>query len=126
MNALIFFIVLAIAITLQYLIIYVAYLPVSRRHASQKQLLHASFVVLGYSMMAGVLLKLAELPRSIGVLITAILIHMMGRRILCQSNKQAWASCGIFIALILAIAAGFICLMETNDDFRAIMLPKTQ
>ena len=126
MNALIFFIVLAIAITLQYLIIYVAYLPVSRRHASQKQLLHASFVVLGYSMMAGVLLKLAELPRSIGVLITAILIHMMGRRILCQSNKQAWASCGIFIALILAIAAGFICLMETNDAFRTIMLPKTQ
>ena len=126
MNALIFFIVLAIAITLQYLIIYVAYLPVSRRHASQKQLLHASFVVLGYSMMAGVLLKLAELPRSMSILITAILIHMMGRRILCQSNKQAWASCGIFIALILAIAAGFICLMETNDDFRAIMLPKTQ
>ena len=126
MNALIFFIVLAIAVTLQYLIIYVAYLPVSRRHASQKQLLHASFVVLGYSMMAGVLLKLAELPRSIGVLITAVLIHMMGRRILCQSNKQAWASCGIFIALILALAVGFICLMETNDDFRAIMLPKTQ
>lgn len=126
MNALIFFIVLAAALTLQYLIIYVAYLPVSRRHASQKQLLHASFVVLGYSMMAGVLLKLAELPRSMSILITAILIHMMGRRILCQSNKQAWASCGIFIALILAIAAGFICLMETNDDFRAIMLPKTQ
>ena len=126
MNTLIFFIVLTIAITLQYLIIYVAYLPVSRRHASQKQLLHASFVVLGYSMMAGVLLKLAELPRSIGVLITAILIHMMGRRILCQSNKQAWASCGIFIALILAIAAGFICLMETNDAFRTIMMQKAE
>ena len=126
MNALIFFIVLAIAITLQYLIIYVAYLPVSRRHASQKQLLHASFVVLGYSMMAGVLLKLAELPRSIGVLITAILIHIMGRKLLHQSHKQAWASCGIFITLILAIAAGFICLMETNDAFRTIMLPKTQ
>ena len=126
MNALIFFIVLAIAITLQYLIIYVAYLPVSRSHASQKQLLHASFVVLGYSMMAGVLLKLAELPRSIGVLITAILIHMMGRRILCQSNKQAWASCGIFITLILALAVGFICLMETNDAFRTIMMQKAE
>ena len=126
MNALIFFIVLAIAITLQYLIIYVAYFPVSRRHASQKQLLHASFVVLGYSMRAGVLLKLAELPRSIGVLITAILIHIMGRKLLHQSHKQAWASCGIFITLILAIAAGFICLMETNDAFRTIMLPKTQ
>ena len=126
MNALIFFIVLAIAVTLQYLIIYVAYLPVSRRHASQKQLLHASFVVLGYSMMAGVLLKLAELPRSMGVLITAILIHMMGRRILSQSNKQAWASCGIFITLILALAVGFICLMEANESFRAIMMQKAE
>ena len=126
MNALIFFIVLAIAVTLQYLIIYVAYLPVSRRHASQKQLLHASFVVLGYSMMAGVLLKLAELPRSMGVLITAILIHMMGRRILSQSHKQAWASCGIFITLILALAVGFICLMEANESFRAIMMQKAE
>ena len=126
MNTLIFFIVLAAALTLQYLIIYLSYLPVSRRYVTQKQMHHASFVVMGYSMMAGVLLKLAELPRSIGVLITAIFIHMMGRRILCQSNKQAWASCGIFIALILAIAAGFICLMETNDDFRAIMLQKAE
>ena len=126
MNALIFFIVLAIAITLQYLIIYVAYLPVSRRHASQKQLLHASFVVLGYSMMAGVLLKLAELPRSIGVLITAILRHIMGRKLLHQSHKQAWASCGIFITLILALAVGFICLMEANESFRAIMMQKAE
>ena len=126
MNALIFFIVLAIAVTLQYLIIYVAYLPVSRRHASQKQLLHASFVVLGYSMMAGVLLKLAELPRSIGVLITAILRHIMGRKLLHQSHKQAWASCGIFITLILALAVGFICLMEANESFRAIMMQKAE
>ena len=126
MNALIFFIVLAAALALQFLVIYFSYLPVSRRHASQKQLLHASFVVMGYSMMAGVLLKLAELPRSIGVLITAILIHMMGRRILSQSNKQAWASCGIFITLILVIAAGFIYLMETNDAFRAIMMQKAE
>ena len=126
MNALIFIITLAIAVALQYLIIYAAYLPVSRRHASQKQLLHASFVVMGYSMMAGVLLKLAELPRSIGVLITAVLIHMMGRRILCQSNKQAWASCGIFITLILAIAVGFICLMEAQESFREIMMQKAE
>ena len=126
MNALIFFIVLAAALTLQYLIIYLSYLPVSRRYVTQKQMHHASFVVLGYSMMAGVLLKLAELPRSMGVLITAILIHMMGRRILCQSNKQAWASCGIFITLILALVVGFICLMETNDAFRTIMMQKAE
>ena len=126
MNTLIFFIVLAAALTLQYLIIYLSYLPVSRRYVTQKQMHHASFVVLGYSMMAGVLLKLAELPKSMSILITAILIHMMGRRILHQSHKQAWASCGIFITLILALAVGFICLMETNDAFRAIMMQKAE
>ena len=126
MNALIFFIVLAAALTLQYLIIYLSYLPVSRRYVTQKQMHHASFVVMGYSMLAGVLLGFAELPKSIASLITIVLIHMMGRRILCQSNKQAWASCGIFITLILALAVGFICLMETNDAFRTIMMQKAE
>ena len=126
MDALIFFIVLAAALALQFLVIYFSYLPVSSRHASQKQLLHASFVVMGYSMLAGVLLGFAELPKSIASLITIVLIHIMGRKLLHQSHKQAWASCGIFITLILALAVGFICLMEANESFRAIMLQKAE
>ena len=126
MNALIFFIALAIAVALQFLVIYFSYLPVSRRHASQKQLLHASFVVMGYSMMANVLLELAEMPKSPNLLITAVLVYMAGRKMLHQSNKQAWVSCGIFIAIILAMAVGFICLMETNDAFREMMMQKAE
>ena len=126
MNTLIFFIVLAAALTLQYLTIYLSYLPVSRRYVTQKQIFHASFVVMGYSMLAGVLLGLVELPRSIASLITIVLIHIMGRKLLHLSHKQAWASCGIYIAVILVIAAGFIYLMETNDAFRAIMMQKAE
>ena len=122
MNALIFFIALAAALILQYLIIYLAYLPVSRRYVTQKQMLHASFVVLGYSMMAGILLKLAGLPKSISMLITAALVYIMGRMILHQSSKQAWASVGIYIAIILALAAGLMLLM--NDTFREMMMQK--
>ena len=45
MNILIFFIVLTAAIGGEFLTIYLSYLPVSRRYATQKQMLHASFVV---------------------------------------------------------------------------------
>ena len=124
MNALIFFIALAAALILQYLIIYLAYLPVSRRYVTQKQMLHASFVVLGYSMMAGILLKLAGLPKSISMLITAALVYIMGRMILHQSSKQAWASVGFYIAIILALAAGLMFLM--NDTFREMMMQKAE
>ena len=126
MNILIFFIVLISALTIQFLTIYLSYLPVSRRYITQKQMLKASFVVMGYSMMAGALLGFAELPTSIGVLISTGLIYHMGRKMLHQSNKQAWASCGIFIAFVTVIAIFFIYLMATNDAFRDIMLQKAQ
>lgn len=45
MNILIFFIVLTAAIGGEFLTIYLSYLPVSRRSATQKQMLHTSFVV---------------------------------------------------------------------------------
>lgn len=126
MNALIFFVVLTAAIALQYLIIYLSYLPVSRRYVTQKQMLHASFVVLGYSMMAGVLLGFAGLPKSLSTLVSAVLIYILGCKMLNQSKKMAWASCGIYIVIALAMGAGFICLMETNDAFRAIMMQKAE
>ena len=124
MNILIFFIVLTAAIGGEFLTIYLAYLSVSRQKVTQKQLLHASFVVLGYSMMAGILLKLAGLPKSISMLITAALVYIMGRMILHQSSKQAWASVGIYIAIILALAAGLMFLM--NDTFREMMMYKAE
>ena len=121
MNILIFFIVLTAAIGGEFLTIYLSYLPVSRRYATQKQMLHASFVVTAYSMMAGTLLGFADLPRTISFLITAILVHFTGRRMLHQNNRQAWVSCVIFIGLALAAGFTFIWLMHTSDAFRALM-----
>jgi hypothetical protein len=121
MNILIFFIVLTAAIGGEFLTIYLAYLSVSRQKVTQKQLLHASFVVLGYSMMAGTLLGFADLPRSLSFLVAAALVHFMGRRMLQQSNRQAWCSCLIFIGLILLAGLTFTSLMHTSDAFRTLM-----
>ncbi len=121
MNILIFFIVLTAAIGGEFLTIYLAYLSVSRKKVTQKQLLHASFVVTAYSMMAGTLLGFADLPRSLSFLVAAALVHFMGRRMLQQSNRQAWVSCLIFIGLALLVGLTFTCLMHTSDAFRALM-----
>ncbi len=122
MNILIFFIVLAAAITVEFLTIYLSYLPVSRRHVTQKQMLHASFVVTAYGMMAGVLLGIADLPRILGFLIASALVYLMGRKMLQQSNKQALISCGLYIGLALAAGITFVSLMSTSDAFRALMM----
>ncbi len=114
MNILIFFIVLTAAIGGEFLTIYLSYLPVSRRSATQKQMLHTSFVVTAYSMMAGTLLGFVDLPRSLSFLVAAALVHFMGRRMLQQSNRQAWCSCLIFIGLALLAELTFTCFMHTS------------
>ena len=114
MNILIFFIVLTAAIGGEFLTIYLSYLPVSRRSATQKQMLHTSFVVTAYSMMAGTLLGFVDLPRSLSFLVAAALVHFMGRRMLQQSHRQAWCSCLIFIGLALLAELTFTCFMHTS------------
>lgn len=114
MNILIFFIVLTAAIGGEFLTIYLAYLPVSRLSATQKQMLHTSFVVTAYSMMAGTLLGFVDLPRSLSFLVAAALVHFMGRRMLQQSNRQAWCSCLIFIGLALLAGLTFTWFMHTS------------
>ena len=114
MNILIFFIVLTAAIGGEFLTIYLAYLSVSRKKVTQKQLLHASFVVTAYSMMAGTLLGFVDLPRSLSFLVAAALVHFMGRRMLQQSHRQAWCSCLIFIGLALLAGLTFTCFMHTS------------
>ena len=121
MNILIFFIVLTAAIGGEFLTIYLAYLSVSRKKVTQKQLLHASFVVTAYSMMAGTLLGFVDLPRSLSFLVAAALVHFMGRRMLQQSNRQAWCSCLIFIGLALLAGLTFTCFMHTSEAFRTLM-----
>ena len=121
MNILIFFIVLTAAIGGEFLTIYLAYLFVSRKKVTQKQLLHASFVVTAYSMMAGTLLGFVDLPRSLSFLVAAALVHFMGRRMLQQSNRQAWCSCLIFIGLALLAGLTFTCFMHTSEAFRTLM-----
>ena len=121
MNILIFFIVLTAAIGGEFLTIYLAYLSVSRKKVTQKQLLHASFVVTAYSMMAGTLLGFADLPRSLSFLVAAALVHFMGRRMLQQSNRQALCSCLIFIGLALLAGLTFTCFMHTSEAFRTLM-----
>ena len=114
MNILIFFIVLTAAIGGEFLTIYLSYLPVSRRSATQKQMLHTSFVVTAYSMMAGTLLGFVDLPRTLSFLVAAALVHFMGRRMLQQSHRQAWCSCLIFIGLALLAGLAFTCFMHTS------------
>ena len=121
MNILIFFIVLTAAIGGEFLTIYLAYLSVSRKKVTQKQLLHATFVVTAYSMMAGTLLGFVDLPRSLSFLVAAALVHFMGRRMLQQSNRQAWCSCLIFIGLALLAGLTFTCFMHTSEAFRTLM-----
>jgi hypothetical protein len=84
-------------------------------------MLHASFVVTAYSMMAGTLLGFADLPRSLSFLVAAALVHFMGRRMLQQSNRQAWCSCLIFIGLALLAGLTFTWLMHTSEAFRTLM-----
>ena len=121
MNILIFFIVLTAAIGGEFLTIYLAYLSISRKKVTQKQMLHASFVVTAYSMMVGTLLGFADLPRSLSFLVAAALVHFMGRRMLQQSNRQAWCSCLIFIGLALLAGLTFTWLMHTSEAFRTLM-----
>lgn len=84
-------------------------------------MLHTSFVVTAYSMMAGTLLGFVDLPRSLSFLVAAALVHFMGRRMLQQSHRQAWCSCIIFIGLALLAGLTFTCFMHTSEASRTLM-----
>ena len=88
-----------IAIILHYLIIYLAYLPVSRKDVSQGKMHITSLKVAGLSFLTGFIAGFVDIPSSVGVPITALIIYHMGRSQLLQSRKQAWASTGIYIGL---------------------------
>ena len=116
------------AIIFQYLTIYISYLPVSRKQATQKQMHKTALVVTGYSLLVCVLLGILEFltpistPNSISAIVTAVLVYQQGRSKLNQSNKQAWASAGIFTAIYIALVAGVVCLMITNNAFRETII----
>ena len=122
MNTMFFFIVTAVSVTLQFLSIYLAYLLVSRRYVSQKQILHVSFVVTGYCMLAGILAGFVGISSSVGIPITALIIYHMGRRQLQQTKKQAWTSIGIFLGISVLLVMFFFRLMVTDESFCNMIL----
>lgn len=107
------------AILLQYFLIYLAYLPTARKIASQRKIHQASFIVALSGWLVGILSHFIDLiPDSIAFPIMAVQVYHMGRHMLHQNNKQAWAACGIFVGLTLLIAGGLVWLMLTNDRLR--------
>ena len=111
-----------IAIILHYLVIYLAYLPVSRKDVSQGKMHITSLKVAGLSFLTGIIAGFVGISSSVGVPITALIIYHMGRSQLLQSKKQAWASAGIYIGLSILLAAFFAYLMVTNESFRIMIL----
>ncbi|MBO5683679.1 MAG: hypothetical protein J6R92_01910 [Akkermansia sp.] len=111
-----------IAIILHYLVIYLAYLPVSRKDVSQGKMHITSLKVAGLSFLTGIIAGFVGISSSVGVPITALIIYHMGRSQLLQSRKQAWASAGIYIGLSILLAAFFAYLMVTNESFRIMIL----
>ena len=111
-----------VAIILHYLVIYLAYLPVSRKDVSQGKMHITSLKVAGLSFLTGIIAGFVGLSSSVGVPITALIISYMGRRQLLQSRKQAWASAGIYFGLTMLLAAFLVYLMVTNESFRIMIL----
>jgi D-alanyl-lipoteichoic acid acyltransferase DltB (MBOAT superfamily) len=106
----------AAAAFLQYLTVYLAYLPVSWKYAPQGQMFKTSLLVTAFSMLAGILAGIIGMSGSVAIPITAVMVHQMGRRKLQQSNKQAWASAGIFIGIYLLLIIGVVCFLVHNPE----------
>ena len=109
-------IVFAAAAFLQYLTVYLAYLPVSCKYAPQGQMHKTSRRVPACSMLAGILAGIIGMSSSVAIPITAVMVHQMGRRMLQQSNKQAWASAGIFIGICLLLIICVVCFLVHNQE----------
>ena len=112
----------AAAAFLQYLTVYLAYLPVSWKYVPQGQMLGTSLLVTGFSMLAGILAGIIGMSSSVAIPITAVMVHQMGRRMLQQSNKQAWASAGIFIGISLLLITGIVSYLVLNPEALNYML----
>ena len=106
----------AAAAFLQYLTVYLAYLPVSWKYAPQGQMFKTSLLVTAFSMLAGILAGIIGMSSSVAIPITAVMVYQMGRRMLQQSNKQAWASAGIFIGICLLLIIGVVCFLVHNQE----------
>ena len=106
----------AAAAFLQYLTVYLAYLPVSWKYAPQGQMHKTSLLVTAFSMLAGILAGIIGMSSSVAIPITAVMVYQMGRRMLQQSNKQAWASAGIFIGISLLLITGIVSYLVLNPE----------
>lgn len=114
------------ALAIQYLLIYLPYLIISRKHATPGSILKTSLVVALYSLLAGVLCGFTGISNAAAIGITAVLVYQMGRRKLLQSNKQAWASCGIYIGCTITMVILMVYFMVTSEAFRSLMLEMVQ
>ena len=112
----------AAAAFLQYLTVYLAYLPVSWKYAPQGQMFKTSLLVTAFSMLAGILAGIISMSSSVAIPITAVMVYQMGRRMLQQSNKQAWASAGIFIGISLLLITGIVSYLVWNPEALDYML----
>ena len=112
----------AAAAFLQYLTVYLAYLPVSWKYAPQGQMHKTSLLVTAFSMLAGILAGIISMSSSVAIPITAVMVHQMGHRMLQQSNKQAWASAGIFIGISLLLITGIVSYLVLNPEALDYML----
>ena len=112
----------AAAAFLQYLTVYLAYLPVSWKYAPQGQMFKTSLLVTAFSMLAGILAGIIGMSGSVAIPITAVMVYQMGRRMLQQSNKQAWASAGIFIGISLLLITGIVSYLVWNPEALDYML----
>lgn len=110
------------ALVLQYLTVYLAYLPVSCRYVTQGQMHKTSLLVTAFSILAGILAGIIGMSSSVAIPITAVMVHQMGRRMLQQSNKQAWASAGIFIGISLLLITGIVSYLVLNPEALDYML----
>ena len=126
MNLLIPIAFIIASVTFQYLTVYLAYLPVSRKSVTQWQMHKASLLITGFSILAGILTGLIGTSSSVSIPITAVMVYQMGRRMLQQSNKQAWASCGLFIGITLLLVAIFVYLIVSSETFQKIFLSIVQ
>ena len=106
----------AAAAFLQYLTVYLAYLPVSWKYVPQGQIHKTSLLVTGFSILAGILAGIIGMSSSVAIPITAVMVHQMGRRMLQQSNKQAWASAGIFIGISLLLITCIVSYLVWNPE----------
>ena len=113
--------VIITALAVHYLLIYLPYLIISRKHAHKGQILKSSLLVACYSLMAGAACNLIGISSTAAVGITAAIVYHIGRRKLLQSKKQAWASCGIYIGGTIVLVILMVYFMITNEAFRALM-----